>query len=135
MPHAKLSTPECTVTLTDGEWHREILRRELLSRVFTAANRAGVFASVSTLEEYEPVGSDPEESEYYSKPLCKPEKSKYDPEEYSPDESDLEESQPEESEPETFEPEETKMQARMRAAQEMFEKRRRAEENMTYMIF
>lgn len=125
MPHAKLSTPECTVTLTDGEWHREILRRELLSRVFTAANRAGVFASVSTLEEYEPVGSDPEESEYYSKPLCKPEKSKYDPEEYSPDES----------EPETFEPEETKMQARMRAAQEMFEKRRRAEENMTYMIF
>lgn len=55
--HVKLSTPPCTDALKDEEHHREMRRRELLFRT-------GVFVSVNTLVEPEPVGSDPEESEY-----------------------------------------------------------------------
>lgn len=63
--NAKLSIPECADKLTYEERRQEMRRRELLSPAIASANRAGVFASASTLEEpkperYETVGLDPE---------------------------------------------------------------------------
>ena len=64
-----------------------------------------------------------------------PEESEYDREEYNPYESDAEVSKPEESDLEESEPEESEIQALIRAEYERFEKRRRAEQEMTYRMF
>lgn len=54
-------------------------RRKIISRAIAAANCEGVFVDANTLEErkqekYEPVGSDPEESECDSEPVYDSEK-------------------------------------------------------------
>ena len=74
-----------------------------------------------------------------------PDEPEYDPEGYNPDESeaeashteesDLDESETEEPEAEEAEPEESEIHVLIRVEQEKFERRRRADREMTYRLF